>query len=238
MWLFEIMNTIHERTLCYVLFATVWISAVVKAETFGVGSYLQINDRRFINVGPGDVATYEARPLTVDSLTITPGSPAPGAQFGQFVGYPGGTADNPGDGSGIAFATQTYIVDFNSPLAAFGVTFHHSPTDNAMDFPAILRVYDGAGGTGQLLGSMISSGWLGLSGGNTDFVGLWSDSLNIRSAVMVGTSEYKGFQVDAYGFSFSPVPEPSTLVILSLTVVGWQFWRNHRVGRQAASEKR
>ena len=46
---------------------------------------------------------------------------------------------------------------------------------------------------------------------------------DIRSAVLFGTSEYKGFQVDGLGISFTPIPEPSTLSLIALGIVGRQL---------------
>ena len=182
---------------------------MASGQSIGRGSYLQIPDAHFVNVGPG----HAGRPITADSLTMTPGVPPPGAQGGQFCGLPAGTAttNDPGDGCGIILATHTNIVNFSRPLAAFGASFYHSPgLGNGCEFPAILSVYDGFDGSGRLLGTITSTG--GQS--RIDFVGLWSAGLNIRSAKMVGTSIYQGFAVDSYGFSFSPIPPPALSILI------------------------
>jgi hypothetical protein len=42
-------------------------------------------------------------------------------------------------------------------------------------------------------------------GGNPDFVAVWSDTLNIRSAILTGTGPSRGFAVDGYAVSFTPM---------------------------------
>ena len=201
------------------LVAVAFVSEVTAASV-AVTSFTQLVGGRFFDVG----APQYPGSLVVDSLTITQYPPSPGAQFGGFIVFPRpmGTPDDPGDGAGTAFATQNYVIDFRPSLAAFGVSFYHSSTDNGMAFPAVLTVYDGAHGSGSPIGSVTSSG------GNRriDFVGVWSDSRDIRSAVLFGTSEYKGFQVYGLGISFTPIPEPSMLSLIALGIVGMAFhWR-------------
>jgi hypothetical protein len=209
------------------------LAFTLRAGTTTVTSFTEIANARFVNVGTG---IYPPPAISIDSLRITPLPPEAGALFGDFVGFQAGTTNDPGDGSGAAFAFQNYTINFSSPLAAFGSTFYHLQTgaDNGMAFPALLSVYDGPNGSGHLIGSVTSSGYLEPGAGNADFVGVWSDSINIRSAVMVGTSQYRGFQVDGYGLSFTPIPEPSTIALTAIAATAWSLFAARRK-RQSSS---
>jgi hypothetical protein len=215
------------------LFLSVASTCQLHAAAIAVTSFNQVADNQFVNINPVMIGPPVPAPISIGQLTITSGTIDPGAQFGDFLGLAPGSTNDPGDGSGRAFATQDYRVNFNLPLAAFGVTFYHAAADNGMDFPAILRVYDGPNGTGSLIGTVTSSGSLVLPA-RDDFVGVWSDSHNIRSAVMFGTSDYRGILVDAYGFSFTPVPEPSPMLLVALATFGWWSWRAYKAKAHAA----
>lgn len=131
----------------------------------------------------------------------------------------GPTAADPGDGNGWAagsivahrFGDVPVVLDFEVAIAGFGVTFMHffHPAFQPFDQPGVLEVFDGPGGSGQRIGTVQSSGG-GLE--HLDFVGIWSDAINIRSAVIsVGSGS---FAVDGYGLTRQAVPVPSALLLM------------------------
>ncbi|MEJ2330954.1 MAG: PEP-CTERM sorting domain-containing protein [Gammaproteobacteria bacterium] len=125
---------------------------------------------------------------------------------------------DPGDGNGWA-ASSSVVLDFDIAIAGFGVSFLHflDPIFDPFNSSGILEVFDMSGGTGNLIGSVSSSG--GVTD-LVDFVGIWSDSATIRSAVLsVPTGS---FAVDGYAVTHTQisVPEPTTLVLFALGLVG------------------
>jgi hypothetical protein len=181
----------------------------VKAGAREVTNFTEIDGASFIDLPGSD----SLAPITFGSVLITADQPL---ATGSFASFATGGSDDPADGSGY-FATTTGIgarlissitLDFSLPLAAFGVTFHHFPPERntGNDFPALLQVFDGPSGSGNLLGSISSSGLLTSDpGGNPDFVAVWTDTLNIRSAILTGTGPSRGFAVDGYAVSFTPM---------------------------------
>lgn len=131
----------------------------------------------------------------------------------------GPTAADPGDGHGWAagsivahrFGDVPVVLDFDIAIAGFGVTFMHFllPVFQPFDQPGVLEVFDGPAGSGQRIGVVRSSG-----GGfeHLDFVGIWSGTANIRSAVISVSSG--SFAVDGYGVTRQVVSVPSALLLL------------------------
>jgi hypothetical protein len=150
-------------------------------------------------------------PVTAGTVTITASNDADGS----FFNFTPGTPDAPGSGDGFldfnhdAFNVSPLVLNFSTPVAAFGVSFMQmSPTIEGGNFssPAVLKVYDGANGTGNLLGSVTSSGFVPTTNpnGHQSFVAIESSVANIRSAVLVGTGPNLGFAVDGYAVSVTP----------------------------------
>ena len=151
-------------------------------------------------------------PVTAAGVTITASNDADGS----FFNFPTGTADAPGSGDGFLdfnhdlFSNVSPLtLNFSAPIASFGVSFLQMPPSSeggAFSSPAMLKVFDGANGTGNLLGSVTSSGFLptGNSTGQHSFVAVISSSVNIRSAELVGTGPSLGFAVDGYALSVTP----------------------------------
>jgi len=183
-------------------------------------SFTSIPNAVFVNV-PG---SSTLSPLTSGSVTITPNLVDMSGSYVQFSTP--GLASDPADGYGFTASTQApwsvgdLTLNFNTPVAAFGVTFlHFEPTILAgwgMNLPASLQAFDGPNGTGNLLGSVTSSGFVGNLQYNFDFVGLLSTSRNIRSVIIGGASAPKGYGVDGYAYSLTAVPEPSAASVLCL----------------------
>lgn len=189
-------------------------------------SFTAIPDGVFVN-GSG----YSLlQPYTSGPLTISPNSTF---ASGTFSGYtPPGVPDEPGDGNGFLASYRApspygdLTIDFSTPVAAFGATFIHLDATTlrrwGLHLPGTIRAYDGPYGTGNLLGSVNSSGWFATPRGyNFDFVAVMSAAQNIQSVVIGGAVEPKGFGLDGYAYSFTPVPEPmpGALIYLGLTTL-------------------
>ncbi|HEY2910784.1 MAG TPA: hypothetical protein VGI99_11085 [Gemmataceae bacterium] len=151
-------------------------------------------------------------PVSAAGVTIIASNDADGS----FFNFPVGTADAPGSGDGfINFNHDLFTnvspltLNFSAPVASFGVSFLQMPPSSeggAFSTPDVLKVYDGANGTGNLLGTVTSSGFLpaGDPTGQHSFVAVLSSSANIHSAVLVGTGPTLGFAVDGYALSVTP----------------------------------
>ena len=150
-------------------------------------------------------------PVTSGTVTITASNDA----NGSFFNFPVGTADAPGSGNGFLdfnrapFVGSPLTLNFSTPVAAFGVSFMQmAPSIDGANFssPAVLKVFDAPNGTGNLLGSVTSAGFVpaGSSLGQQSFVAVLSSAQNIRSAVLVGTGPNLGFAVDGYAVSVTP----------------------------------
>lgn len=151
-------------------------------------------------------------PVTSGTVTITASNDADGS----FFNFPVGTPDAPGSGDGfLAFNHDAFVVapltlNFSTPVAAFGVSFMHmapSIENGVFSSPAVLKVFDGPNGTGNLLGTVTSSGFVPTTTGTLgehSFVAVLSSARNIRSAVLEGTGPTLGFAVDGYAVSLTP----------------------------------
>ena len=151
-------------------------------------------------------------PVSAAGVTITASNDADGS----FFNFPAGTADAPGGGDGflnfnhdLFTNVSPLTLNFSAPVASFGVSFQQMPPSSeggAFSSPDTLKVFDGANGTGNLLGTVTSSGFLpaGDPTGQHSFVAVLSGSANIRSAVLVGTGPSLGFAVDGYALSVTP----------------------------------
>jgi hypothetical protein len=151
-------------------------------------------------------------PVSAVGVTITASNDADGS----FFNFPAGTADAPGSGDGfLDFNHDLFTnvapltLNFSAPVAAFGVSFLQMPPSvdgGNFSAPAVLKVFDGANGTGNLLGTVTSAGFqpAGNPVGQTSFVAVLSSTANIRSAVLAGTGPSLGFAVDGYAVSVTP----------------------------------
>ena len=181
-----------------------------KADLILVDDYTRIAGRSFLDL---PTSSDVLAPWTIDDLTIT------ATHVGNFGFFAWATVSvTPSDpGSGAGFIKWSPVtLDFSTPLAAFGVTFNRWTAS----YPATLEVFDGEGGAGNLLGSISCAPYsypVSQDNPPQDFVGLWSSTANIRSAVMYGSGPENEFHVDGYGFSFTPAPEPG---IIALSICG------------------
>ena len=204
------------------LFFLLGLSSTVRADSVLITNFTQISNRTFADLSSGNLLT----PISLGGVLI---SPNPSLVSGGFSLFAMGSPADPGSGDGYTvcicagISVSSFTLNFSSPLAAFGVTFHHFFPNQGVgnELPALLQVFDGPNGSGNLLGSIMSVGWLGGANGNADFVAIWSNSVNIRSAVLTGTDpNTRGFAVDGYGVSQTPIPEPATLLLISTGLVG------------------
>jgi hypothetical protein len=195
----------------------IW-SGNVQASAVGVTHFTAIENAVFVDVPSGNVLP----PIVSGGLIITH---TPNFVVGGFASFAIGGPDDPSTGDGYssmkfgAVPVEFVTLNFSIPLAAFGVTFQH--IGGSAD-PALLSAFDGPNGTGNLIGSIQTTGWLG-GGSHPDFVAVWSDAINVRSAVLTGTGPSYRILVDAYGYSLTPVPEPSSfaLMVAGMAVACW-----------------
>lgn len=170
-------------------------------------------------------------PVTIGSVTFSFSNAANtqhsiGSSFSFTVG--GGSDPSTRHYFGRPFSgSPETVIDFSEPLSAFGVTFH-------MD-DAELQVFDGPGGTGMLLGSIVGTPpgppW-GTTNRPVDFVAVISDQQNIRSAKVVGFTDATEYGVSGIGFSLPlTVPEPSTFALGILGLFGLILAGGYRLRR-------
>ncbi|MBX7164819.1 MAG: PEP-CTERM sorting domain-containing protein [Pirellulales bacterium] len=202
-----------------VLIFTICASETSRAASVGVTDYRQISARNF-----ADLPAHNLIPLVqLGPATI---ATTPNLTTGSFASFPLGGPDNPGGGDGylsrslgVGIPLTHVTVDLSSPVAAFGATFAHN-TQNGLHLSGSLTVYDGPAGTGNIVGSILSSGLLDGQTSNIDFVAIWSDAANIRSAVLTGIGDDHAFAIDGYGASLTPTPEPASWVLLAIGSAG------------------
>jgi hypothetical protein len=191
------------------------------ASTVSVDDFTQLTDSTFIDVGRvylnGIPAISGATSASGGGVNIV-GHPPSVGQLGLGV-LAGPSASDPGDGEGWAagsitrnsFGDGPVVLDFDIPIAGFGASFLHflNPNFEPFSAPALLEVFDMPTGNGNLLGSVISSGG---TVAQRDFVGIWTNTRIIRSAVLSVTTG--SFAVDGYAVTQTPLPEPSAFVLL------------------------
>lgn len=184
----------HARA-CFLIAALVsaW-SVEAYGDAVTVDDFTTILGGEFVDL-PQDFGTSASTAL----VTIT-GDPA--TVLGSIGPTVSTVPSDPGDGLGWSHP-QTFdlILNMSQPVAAFGISFIHAGFFSATD-PVRLDVYDGLDGTGSLVGTVWSSGLPP----RVDFVGIWSDLPNIRSAVI----PYIGHQTSADGYGVSLTPRPSS----------------------------
>ncbi len=158
---------------------------------------------RVWNLGPVSITSPEASLLGgVFSFDIDMTGPDPTGT--SRLGY---TGDN-----------APAVFNLSRPVTALGVTFSFiSPRNDA-----VLRVYDSANGTGNLIGPVLSPAipppW-SADNRTVDFVAVWTDNATIRSFTIDGPVRGQGASITGYGVSFIPVPEPTVGALASILVL-------------------
>jgi hypothetical protein len=128
-----------------------------------------------------------------------------------------GTIDpavNPGDWRGRADIQKDLIITFDQPVAGFGVSLYINGTGDASSTGSVITAYDGPGGTGNPLVTVVSPD------SDTDccpisspppwyfivFRGVTSDAGEIRSVVIEPTVPANGWGIDALAVAPSAGP--------------------------------
>jgi hypothetical protein len=190
-------------SVCAILLVSI-ATKPVAATTARIDDFTKMADGVFVDIGSSAVLS----PITVNGVTITPANNANGG----YAGYLAGSPSDPGDGSGFLYSVPSafhppYLqIIFSPAVAAVGVTFRHFPYNPepvaGSHSPAQLEAFTEPGLSGSL--RVVSSSGFSFESA-TDFVGVWSDSANIRSIKLTGTNvSTPGFAVDGYAFSLTP----------------------------------
>jgi hypothetical protein len=209
-------------------------SGLLQAAVMEVTGFTQVTGATFYNAPANNALT----PVTIEGVVVTPQAKRLNESFGG-VNSPQFGPDVPGNGAGFGSDSTGFggatslMLDFSKPVAAFGVTFVQSQNtadDPSFTYPVAMQVFAGLDCTGAMLGTIIDStgSMAHQSGAFADFRGLWSDHLDIRSAVISATSQLNaGFQVDGFAISLTtPAPEPLTFVLVGTALIGLGIaWR-------------
>lgn len=200
------------------LLLTMGLTGPVQAATIQVDDFTTITNAVFFDIG-GTAGTG----AMFGGVTITGNPAVGGASVTGLTGIP--TPADPGDNRGWVADPPGVTLSFDTPVAAFGVSFimrsNLSPTS--------LEAFSGLNGTGNSLGMV--SPIFPVGSDTIDFVGLWSDALDIQSVVLSSS----GFIIsDGYGLSLTPnssnpIPEPSTMILLGTGLAGIIAWRRKNV---------
>ncbi len=199
------------------LLLTMGLTGPVQAVTIQVDDFTTITKGVFFDIG-----TTSNVGQTFGGITVTGNPPNAGSAFGGAGGTP--IPADPGDNRGWQSlgSSPNVTLSFDSPVAAFGVSFSMLSRSVA----TILEALSGLNGAGTSLGMV--SPIFPVGGDTIDFVGLWSDAVDIQSVVL---SSSKPIRVDGYGLlltpfaSQQPIPEPSTMILLGTGLAGIIAWR-------------
>jgi hypothetical protein len=142
-----------------------------------------------IDFGAGHIVTMTHNPVGMSCPDNIGG-------HGENVTHPADPLVDPGDSQGPFIhntdtcPNQSITLDFSEPVKAAGVSFKHYSCGNGKQGDRRIEVFDGPGGTGNLIGTTSTEShaipcfaiWI-------DFVGVVSDQANIQSLVIVSDTD-------------------------------------------------
>lgn len=226
----KLLTTILLRVVFFI--SLIGNIQTVQAAAVSVTNFTQIPNAKFIDIPE----TYKLDPVAYKSLSIIADRSFATGAFSKFLlGKPNPAIPSHGDGywanengTGGNFDVKAITLNFSLPLEAFGVTFIHMPEEyvGGNKYPAFLQVFDGPNGSGNLIGSITSSGLLTQSPVSTpSFVAILSDKICIQSAILTGTGPTHGFAVDGYAvydgiLPVSNVPIPASIWLFVSGLIG------------------
>jgi hypothetical protein len=213
------------RTACLLLLVVADSIGSLHATTVTTSDFLDVDGAQFAAIEQ----SLSLEPYSQGVGPVTVSSAQTSSSFGSLVSFDPPDPNNPAGNTIIGYHLPQApgVLNLSEPVAAFGVTFLHITAVAPDQSPAILTVYDGPNGTGNLIGQITSQPipppW---SSDNRpyDFVAVWTSERSIRSAVLDGANPVREASIVGMAISLVPIPEPSTLglIVVSLGVTSFR----------------
>jgi hypothetical protein len=224
------------RLLSVALLATVSASASAQVALYGntapTGNYAAFQSAlgALTTLTFNDQSIGLLNPNAYAGVTLTASANNNQLQFGTGPndGNTGSPPFSTGEGAhgasnflgGNSSSTVSLLIDFANPVFGAGlfVIDYFNPSSCNCSGPLLFTAYDGAGGTGSVIGSLTGIQW-NMQGNHMYFVGITSGAGDIRSVLY----SYNGFQsgdrtgiddITYSGDGETVTPEPAALALL------------------------